>query len=126
MYERIITGLMLVVAVIHMLPIIGVLGTERLAALYAIDVSDGNLEILMRHRAVLFAVLGALFAWAAFSPALQPIAFGAAAVSLASFFALSYAVGDLNEALRKVVIADVVATVCLGAAVALYLAKGGR
>ena len=123
MYERIITGLMLVVAVIHMLPVVGVLGGERLASLYGIDVADGNLEILMRHRAALFALLGAFFAYAAFSPALQPIAFGAAAVSLASFFALSYSVGDLNEALRKVVIADIVATVCLAGAIALYFAK---
>ena len=77
----------------------------------------------MRHRAVLFALLGGFFAYAAFNPAHQPVAFGAAAISLASFFVFSYIVGDLNEALRKVVVADTIATVSLVGAIALYLAK---
>ena len=120
MQERIITGLVLVVAVIHILPIAGVLGGERLAALYGVDITDSNLEILMRHRAVLFAILGAFFAYAAFRHDLQPLAFGAAAVSLGSFLALATMVGGLNGPLRKVVVADLVAAACLAAAVALY------
>jgi len=124
MYERIITGLLLVVAVIHLLPISGFFGVEQLASLYEIKITDGNLEILMRHRAILFGILGGFLAYAAFTPAIQPIAFLAAFISVASFFFLSFSVGEFNEAIRKVVIADIVASVSLLGAIVLYVVKG--
>lgn len=120
MIEPMITGLMLVVAVIHLLPIVGVVGGDRLASLYGIEITDPNLEILMRHRAVLFGILGTFFAYAAFTPAVQPIAFAAAFASLASFFVLAFSVGDRSAAIRKIVVVDVVASVCLLLAIALY------
>ncbi len=123
MAEGAITGLMLVVAGIHLVPISGFFGAERLSALYGIDVESPDLEILMRHRAVLFGILGAFFAYAAFVPELQPIAFVAAAASLATFFYLAVAVGNYGPSIRKIVIGDVVAVICLTAAVLLYAYK---
>ncbi len=123
MVERIITGLMLIVAVIHLLPISGALGADRLTALYGTAIDDPNLEVLMRHRAVLFGILGAYFAYAAFVPLHQPAAFVAAFVSVGSFFFFVASVGGTNVALRTVVIADVVAAVALAGAIALYLLK---
>ena len=123
MYERIITGLMLVVAVIHLLPISGFFGVEQLASLYEIKITDGNLEILMRHRAILFGILGGFLAYAAFTLAIQPIAFLAAFISVASFFFLSFSVGEFNGAIRKIVIADIVASVSLLGAIVLYVVK---
>ena len=123
MYERIITGLMLVVAVVHLLPISGIFGVEQLASLYEIKITDGNLEILMRHRAILFGILGGFLAYAAFTPAIQPIAFLAAFISVASFFFLAFSVGEFNDAIRKVVIADIVASVSLLGAIVLYVVK---
>ncbi len=120
MYERLITGLLLVIAVIHLLPASGFFAVERLVSLYDVEIDNVNLEILMRHRAILFGILGGLFAYAAFIPAVQPIAFVAAFISIASFFFLAFTVGEFNEAIRKVVIADVVAAVALIAAVLLY------
>jgi hypothetical protein len=122
--ERWISGLMLVVAVIHLLPISGFFGTERLTSLYGIEIRDANLEILMRHRAILFGILGAFFAYAAFKPALQPMAFIAAFASLASFFFLSVSVGGFSDSIRRVVVADIVASACLLASTLLfYFAK---
>ena len=123
MAERVITGLMLVVAVIHLLPVSGFLGTGRLASLYGIEITDENLQILMRHRAILFGILGAFFAYAAFRPTLQPIAFAAAFVSLATFFYLALSAGDFNDAIRRVVWADVLASVCLFGAIVLYVRR---
>ncbi|MEH6405587.1 MAG: hypothetical protein V7750_19605 [Sneathiella sp.] len=123
MYERIITGLMLVVATIHILPIIGFVGIDRLAALYEIKINDGNLEILMRHRAVLFGILGGFLAYAAFTPSNQPLAFLAAGISLLSFLFLTFSVGEFNDAIQKVVIVDIVALVCLFGAIVLYFLK---
>ena len=51
------SAMLVVVAVIHLLPVSGVLGSERLAALYGLPFNEPNLAILMRHRAVLFGLL---------------------------------------------------------------------
>ena len=119
MIEHTITGLMLVVAAIHLVPIAGFFGRERLTALYGIPIDNPDLEILMRHRAVLFGILGLFFAYAAFTPALQSVAFVAAAISISSFFYLASAVGNYGPPIRKIVIGDVIAAAALTAAVAL-------
>jgi len=77
----------------------------------------------MRHRAVLFGILGVFFTYAAFTPAVQPIAFVAATASLASFFFLAFSASEISPPIRKIVIGDVVATVCLVGAIALYVIK---
>lgn len=118
-------GLLLVVAVIHLLPISGFFGAERLTALYGIALTDTNLEILMRHRAVLFGILGVFFVYSAFTPAVQPIAFAAAFTSISSFFYLAYSVGGFSDAIKRVVVADIVAGIALIAAAILYSLKSG-
>jgi len=115
-----ITALMLIVAAIHLVPLTGFFGARRLSALYGIELDSPDLEILMRHRAVLFGILGTFFAYAAFIPNLQQIAFVGAAASLVFFFYLAFTVGGFGAAIRKIVLGDVVAVVCLVAAVLLY------
>lgn len=98
---------------IHLLPLSGLLGAERLAALYGLDFSEPNLSILMRHRAVLFGMLGAFLVFAAFRPSLQAIAFIAAFVSVLSFLLLAWSSGGYNAQVSRVVTADLVALVAL-------------
>ncbi len=124
MVERIITLMLLVISIIHLLPLSGLFGAERLSTLYGLTISEPNLEILMRHRAVLFGLLGTFFAYAAFKPSLQPIAFVAAFASVGSFFYLAFSVGGYNDAVARVVAADYIAAACLLVAVSLFtLAK---
>ena len=66
-----VSAMLMVVGVIHLLPLSGVLGGARLVSLYGISIDDPNLEILMRHRAVLFGLLGAFLIYAAFKPPFQ-------------------------------------------------------
>ncbi len=113
MLERITASALLLVSLIHFLPIAGFAGATKLSSLYGVDISDPNLEILMRHRAILFGIVGALFAYAAFQPKLQPFAFLVGFVSVLSFFYLSYAADNVNHAIRKVVIADIIAFAAL-------------
>jgi len=111
--EKVVTGLLVLVGIIHLLPVSGVLGVERLAALYGISLGDLNLEILMRHRAVLFGILGLFLVYAAFQPSLQSLAIIAGLVSVVSFIGIAWSVGGYNESVRKIVIADIIATVAL-------------
>lgn len=108
-----ISAMLLIVAVIHLLPLIGVLGVSRLTVLYGVSFDDPNLAILMRHRAVLFGLLGAFLAFAAFRPSLQPMAFLAGFVSMLSFLYLAWSVGGYNVQLGRVYTVDIVALVCL-------------
>jgi hypothetical protein len=102
----VVTAVLIIVAAIHALPVAGVLGATRLAQLYGITADDPNLELLLRHRAVLFGLLAALMAYAAFRPELHRIALLAGLCSTASFLALASPVGALNADLITVVRAD--------------------
>ncbi|MGE0127920.1 MAG: phosphopantetheine adenylyltransferase [Blastocatellales bacterium] len=108
-----VSAMLLVVAVIHLLPLAGVLGALRLAALYGIRFDDPNLVILMRHRAVLFGLLGVFLVFAAFRPSLQPMAFVGGGASVLSFLYLTWSVGGYNAQVSRVFTADLVAGACL-------------
>ena len=116
-----VSGLLLLVAIVHLLPLVGVLGPRRLETLYGIVVDEPNLELLLRHRAVLFGLLGAFVATAAFKPVWQPLALAAGFVSVVSFLGLAPLVGDSTAAIRRVVTADWVALGALLAAGMLML-----
>jgi hypothetical protein len=124
--RHLVAAMLAVVAVIHLLPAVGVLGVARLEALYGIPVQEPNLAILMRHRAVLFALLGVFLLVAAVRPAWQPAALVAGFVSVLSFLALARTVGGTNAQLQRVFAADVVALACLvvGAVAYVQQARG--
>ena len=123
MTTKIIALMLIIVAIIHLVPLAGVLGTDRLAALYGLDFSEPNLSILMRHRAVLFGLLGVFFIYAAFKPSLQPIAFAAGFISVISFLWLVWSNDGSNSLLGKIASADVIALVCLIVGTGLFLAR---
>lgn len=109
----VISAMLIVVGVIHLLPLSGVLGSEKLAALYGLRFEEPNLAILMRHRAVLFGLLGAFLVFAAFKPSYQVLAYLGGFVSLASFLFLAWWVGNYNEQVGRVFTADIIALGCL-------------
>ena len=115
--------MLLVVGIIHILPLSGVLSAARLFELYGMTFYDPNLEILMRHRAVLFGLLGIFLICSAFMPSLQLPALIAGFLSVVSFLYLSYTVGGYNEQVNRIVIADKIALVCLVVALISYLVK---
>ncbi len=123
MTDRILSGLILLVAITQFLPILGVLGVDKLNTAYGVSITDPNLEILMRHRAVMFGLLGTFIAYSAFRPDLQILGFIAAAISIGSFFWLAWSIDNYNPAIGKLIIGDIVATVGLVAAVILYFFK---
>lgn len=106
--------------VIHLLPVAGVLGTERLFALYGVLVSEPNLVILLRHRAVMFGLIGGVMILSIFKPAMQPLAFAVGLLSVTSFLYIASSVGQYNPQVSRVVVADIMALVCLLAGSAAY------
>ena len=124
--QKIIAGSLILAGIIHLVPIAGVLGPERLAALYGLPFDEPNIAILMRHRAVLFGLLGAFLVYAAVRPALQPPALIAGFVSVVSFIAIAWSTGGYNDAVRGIVIGDIVAFVCLVIALVVFVISRRR
>jgi hypothetical protein len=116
--------MLLFVALVHLLPLQGVLGAGRLQSLYGLAVDGPDLVILMRHRAVLFGLLGAYQLWAIFRPAHRTAAFVAGIASLAAFLALALSTGGYNAAMARVVWVDVAALVMAIAGFAAHRASG--
>lgn len=108
-----ITAVLLLVGIIHLLPLSGVLGANHLRALYGVTFTDPNLLMLMRHRAVLFGLLGTFFIVAGFVRQLQLSALILASASVVSFLALSFVGPELNANVDRVVLVDWVALVLL-------------
>ncbi len=113
----------IVAGVIHLVPLSGLLGADRLQALYALPMADPNLAILMRHRAVLFGLVGSFLIYAAFRPDLRPLAFGAGFVSVLSFLALAWSTGDYNASVTRIVNGDLVALVALVIGLTLHMRR---
>ena len=111
-----VSTILLIVGVIHLLPLSGVLGRSRLKLLYGVACDETNLAILMRHRAVLFGLLGAFLCYAAFRRDFQPVAFIGAFVSVGSFISLARMearVVGCNALVERVVTIDLIALVLL-------------
>ena len=109
----VVPAALLLVALIHALPLVGVASAGKLEILYGIGVRDPNLELLLRHRAVLFGLLAAFLAYAAFDPALHRLALIAALVSVITFLILAWQIGNYNAAISRVVLADLIALAAL-------------
>ena len=118
--RHLVSAMLVVVGLIHLVPVTGIFGGDWLAALYGLPFNEPNLAILMRHRAVLFGLLGLFFVVAAFKPVYQRIAFLGAFISVIAFLWLAWAVGGYNAQVGRVVAADVIALVCLVIGVMAY------
>ena len=105
--------MLIIAGIIHLLPLVGVLGASHLSSLYGVKIDDPNLLILMRHRAVLFVLLGAFLVYAAFRPSFQTVAILGGLLSTTAFLWLALSSWDYNESMTKVVYADILAIICL-------------
>jgi hypothetical protein len=110
------TLLVLIAAAINLAPLLGAFAPERMTALYGVNLDDPNLQILMRHRAVLFGIVGGLLLVAAFHPPLRTIGYAAGFASMLSFLLIAWLVGGISEEIRRVVVVDVVGIAALAGA----------
>lgn len=109
----IVPFVLLAVALIHALPLLGVLGPARLQSLYGTGALDANLSLLLRHRAVLFGGLAALLAYAAFKPELHRLGLLAGLLSVVAFLVLAHPGAGLSSQIATVVRVDWAALVLL-------------
>jgi hypothetical protein len=98
-----------VVGAIHLMPVAPVFVPETLSRLYGIAPSDSTLLVLLRHRALLLALIGILCLWASWAPGVRSAALLAAAINIVGFLGFYALYGHPAGALRTIAIADLVA-----------------
>eukprot|EP01122_Echinamoeba_exundans_P000630 TRINITY_DN10555_c0_g1_i1.p2 TRINITY_DN10555_c0_g1~~TRINITY_DN10555_c0_g1_i1.p2 ORF type:complete len:135 (+),score=21.71 TRINITY_DN10555_c0_g1_i1:109-513(+) len=115
-----IKGGLIVAGVINLLPTSGVLGPIALQRLYGIEFAETNLIMLMKHRASLLGIVGALLCTSAFKPAFRSAAYGVGFSSMLSYMWLAVFDGfsTLNKPIRRVFWFDAAAVAVLGLAFA--------
>ena len=119
---RVTSLLYFIVGLINFAPIVGLLGAARREALYGTAIPGGDLLLLLRHRAVLLALVGGLLFYATAFPQARPLAAAAAFVSMLSFIALAALAPLPGDSLVRVAWIDVAACVLL--AIAVFLERG--
>ncbi len=108
------------------MPLVGVVGADQLVSMYGVAIEDPSLVVLMRHRAVLFGILGVLLIAASRVTAWQLGAMWMGLVSVISFLVLAWSTDGANANIGKVVAVDVVALVLLLVGLAAKLALARR
>lgn len=106
-----------VAGVINLLPSLLAFLPEKIAKSYGIEIPNANYELLLRHRATLFGIIGGLMIYSALVKKHYELSTIAGLVSMISFIIIYFIIGkDINQELKKVMMIDVVATVilCIG------------
>jgi len=114
--ELALAAALLLAGLLNALPAVGLLGQTQLKALYGLEVSDPSLRILLRHRALLFGLLGGAMIAAAFLPDWRAPLAGAGLLSMLGYVLIAGLEGGGNAALLRVLWADLLASLLLAAA----------
>ncbi len=120
--NSIITGSLLVAGLIHLLPAVGILGADVLDRLYGTETASADVEVLLRHRAVLFAILGVATLTAAILRRAQITLLVINLVSVATFALLASVTSGTSPEIDRVTAVDVV----LAGAIMIALSARGR
>ena len=124
--SRAITFCLVIVGVINFLPVFGLFGASKLQTAYGIALVSDELLILMRHRALLFGIIGGFILYAAFVRSYQLIAMIMAAVSMVGFVVLTYGSDGYNAQIKTVLNVDLLGIGFLIVAMLLKANKTAR
>ena len=112
--------------VMNILPSLLAFLSEKISESYGIEIPNANFELLLRHRAILFGIIGGLMIYSALVKKHYELSTIAGLVSMISFIILYFIIGkDINQELNKVMLIDVVATamLCIGCILFLLESK---
>jgi hypothetical protein len=102
-----------IAGIINLLPVSGALGLSWLKALYGFDIASADLEILLRHRALLFGIVGLLLLISIVKPAFRGVAVLIGLASMSSFIVVALVVGGYGPAINKIILADILGIAAL-------------
>lgn len=107
---------------INLLPMLLAFLPYKISKSYGIDIPNSNYELLLRHRAILFGIIGGLMIYSAIFKKQYEIATVVGLISMISFIILYFLINkDINSELKKVMVIDVIATLILCVGLTLFL-----
>lgn len=121
MKRWIVSGLLIAVGLLNVAPAFVFFAPQRSEALYGIALTDANMAVVMRHRAIMLGLLGAAMIYAAFRRDVVVPVVVAALVGKAAFLLLVYSIAGTGAELKSVAMFDLVAVACLGAVLGVHL-----
>jgi len=124
-YMELIYRITLFIAgLINLLPSLLAFLPDKISKSYGVEIPNANYELLLRHRAILFGIIGGLMIYSALVKKHYELSTIAGLVSMTSFIILYFIIGkDINQELKKVMMIDVVATVILCIGFILFILK---
>ena len=105
--ENLYRLILLISGLVHILPFSFMFFTEQLQKSYGVDISDANLQLLLRHRAIFFGLIGVGMILSAIKKSFYGWASAIGLISMLSFVWLFYQIGGINQQLRSVMLIDV-------------------
>ena len=124
-YMELIYRITLFIAgLINLLPSLLAFLPDKISKSYGVEIPNANYELLLRHRAILFGIIGGLMIFSAILKKYYELSTIAGLVSMTSFIIFYFLIGNnINSELKKVMIIDVFATVILCIGFILFLLK---
>ena len=106
---------------INLLPVLGVLGSKKLSQLYGVTITEMNQEMMMKHRAILFGIVGSILGVAIVHRPIRKIAYFAGLTSMSSYMFLVTVFSDqglhaFTSEIQRVFWIDCVGVLWLGTA----------
>jgi uncharacterized membrane protein YoaK (UPF0700 family) len=101
------------VGVINFVPTSLAFFPNKIKDSYGIEVTNPNLELSLRHRAVLLGIVGGLMIFSAISKKYYDLSVVLCSVSMLSFIILYFMIGGINNELKKVMLFDITAMIIL-------------
>lgn len=98
--------ILLVTGLVHLLPFSLAFFANRIPNSYGVSINDPNMQLLLRHRAFLFGIIGFGLIFSAIKKKYYLAASVVGLVSMASFVCLFYWIGDINAQLQSVMRVD--------------------
>lgn len=106
--------MLFIAGLINTIPVLLAFLPSRITDSYGITLPDANYELLLRHRAVLFGIVGGLMIYSAMIKKYYDLATLIGMVSMVSFLLLYFLIdGKINIALIRVMQIDAFAIVLL-------------
>ena len=121
--ETIFRITLFIAGAINILPSLLTFLPEKIATSYGIEIPNANFELLLRHRAVLFGIVGGLMIFSAVTKKYYSISVIVGLTSMVSFILLYFLMNGINVELEKVMKIDFVGVVILILGFVLYRLK---
>jgi hypothetical protein len=111
-----------VAGLINLLPSMLAFLPDKISKSYGIEIPNANYELLLRHRAILFGIIGGLMIFSSIVKKYYEIATIAGLISMTSFILLYFLIDrDISSELKKVMVIDILASLILLIGLVIFL-----